>query len=99
MATLYTSTGAEIGPGINVSLDDIDAKLRVRGHSTKDFVRTVGDKAPQLTPVTQWREYLLLQVFDSEPKTSLFPESGFYYLRGLTVRDSGFLLESEDDPP
>jgi hypothetical protein len=99
MATLYSSDGAHTGDGINIALAEVDAKLRARGHTPKDFTHTAGDNAPQFQPVTKWREYLLLRVYETEEKTALFPKSGFYHLRGLTVRDTHFLLEAEDDPP
>ena len=99
MAMLYSSTGAELGPGINVPLAEIDATLRARGHVGGDFTHTAGDRAPQISPVTERPEYLLLQVSDSEPKTTLFPGTGFYHLHGLTVKDASLLLPAEDDPP
>ena len=99
MATLYTSNGATTRGGINVSLPEVDAKLRSRAHVANEFTHTSGDKAPKFEPVTTWHEYLLLRVYESLDKTPLFPKAGYYHLKGLSVRDVDFLLEPQDDPP
>ena len=95
MATLYSTTGAgDIGQENSVSIIDTDAKLLAKGHSERDFKHT-GDKMPLLEPRLAWSDCLVLQVFDSEPKTTLFPKSGFYHLRNLTVKNAVFLLKPE----
>jgi hypothetical protein len=43
--------------------------------------------------VTKWDTYVLIEVLESDPKTTLFPESGFYHLRDLADHNVGFLLE------
>ena len=93
MANIYGSTGAKISEGKAVSLADIDAKLRAQSYVAGDFKRAPGDRAPQFKPVTKWDTYVLIEVVDEDPKTALFPQSGFYHLRDLTDHNVGFLLE------
>jgi hypothetical protein len=93
MANIYGSTGAKISEGKAVSLADIDAKLRAQSYVAGDFKRAPGDRAPQFKPVTKWDTYVLIEVVDEDPKTTLFPQSGFYHLRDLTDHNVGFLLE------
>ena len=95
MATLYGSTGAKLNDGINVALDDIEARLIARGYDvSQDGISYIpGDEAPQFEPVMEWPEYLLLQVYDSEPRTKVFRKSGFYHLRKISARDADFLLK------
>jgi len=92
MATLYGSTGEETDEGNPVSLPDIEARLLQGRYDTKSITHTPGDHAPRLDPVHKWPTYVLLQVFDSEPKTTLFPKSGFYHLRELSVETAKFLI-------
>lgn len=80
MATLIRSNGAKHETVKNVDLGKIDAKLRALGHCD-EFTRT--GKLPTFEPVMASYSYFMLQVFDSEPKTNRFAESGFYYLKGL----------------
>jgi hypothetical protein len=92
MANIYGSTGAKISAGKPVSLAEVDAKLRARSYVAGDFKRA-GERAPQFKPVTKWDTYVLIEVVDDDPKTTLFPQSGFYHLRDLADHDLGFLLE------
>ncbi|HEY6455665.1 MAG TPA: hypothetical protein VIY90_10350 [Steroidobacteraceae bacterium] len=93
MANIYGSTGAKISQGKSVSLADLDAQLRAQSYVASDFKRAPGDRAPQFKPVTKWDTYVLIEVVDGDPKTTLFPESGFYHLRDLTDHSVAFLLE------
>jgi hypothetical protein len=93
MATIYGSTGAKISAGKSVPLADIDAKLRAQSYVAGDFKRVPSDRPPQFKPVTKWDTYVLIEVLESDPKTTLFPESGFYHLRDLVDHNVGFLLE------
>ena len=95
MATLYRSTGENPEYVAEVSLPDIEARLLKKGYGTTpdDISHSPGGNPPRFKPVTQWPDYVLIQVYDSEPKTKLFPESGWYHLRKLSAGTSAFLLE------
>jgi hypothetical protein len=82
MATLYGSTGDTLNDGISVDLAVIEARLLKQGYDTENGL-THSDRAPTFTEVHAWPKYVLLQVFENEPKTTLFPKSGFYHLRKL----------------
>jgi hypothetical protein len=93
MATVYSSTGEEATEAGSSLLQDVEAKLRARGYNPAEMTYLPTDRAPRLEPVTEWDTYVLIQVFDSEPKTTLFPKAGFYHLRKLSAKDSDFLLK------
>jgi hypothetical protein len=94
MATIYRSTGKHAEEVINLPLPDIEARLLANRYGTTadDITHTPTDRPPQLAPVTKWHDYVLIQVYDSEPKTKLFPKSGSYHLRQLSINNAGFLL-------
>jgi hypothetical protein len=93
MATLFASTGAVTDDGNSVFLENVEAKLRSAHYDPAAISYTPGDRAPRFKPVMTASAYVLLQVFESEPKTKLFPKAGFYHLRDLRSDNAGFLLE------
>jgi hypothetical protein len=94
MATLYgSSTAGKTSEGKSVSLADVEARLRDTGYGVGGITRMPGNQSPILDPVTMRRSYVLIQVFDSDPKTTLFPASGFYHLRELSDKTAGLLLQ------
>jgi len=96
MATIYSTTGAgDIGIDNSVSLTAIDAELRARGFTMEGFTHAPGDRMPRFDPISAWPDYLVIQVYESEPKTLLFPKSGFYRHPELDVKNAGFLLKPQ----
>jgi hypothetical protein len=92
MATLYGSTGEKNTEGKSVSLAAVETELRDSGYRCGGITRMPGNQSPILEPKMMSPSYVLIQVFDSDPKTALFPDSGFYHLRQLSDQTAGFLL-------
>ena len=94
MATIWSSTGKHAEKRADLSLSEIESRLVANGYdTTADGIAHIPtDHPPQLQPVTRWADYIFVQAYDSEPKTGLFAQSGFYRLRKLSADNAGFLL-------